>query len=339
MKGWKIVKPFALEQCEIAESVEQSASLSKVKITKALITLEDVLRFRGEGSYKNVVPCKSGIGIISETDANLFDLEKGKHTYIDPYRACSECYNCKNGNYERCLDVKVAGEDFHGFLSDFTSVATNKLFTLPTSVSDFDALFIQHVSLALSLFDKLDIQKGDYVAVIGGNNFANIFAQLLIYYQAVPILLSPDEEDCEIAKASGIYYVLGNKDNWQKEVTAITSGRMTNKIAFISESDVPISKALLLASNNAVMAFTGVSCKTATFPYAQAVKKQISMLFVNNGSGQAAAAINLIANKAINLSHLKLDVASYDKIPEVFEKMSSILDTKGKVYETVVDMI
>ncbi len=339
MKGWKIVKPFALEQCEITESAEQSASLSKVKITKALITLEDVLRFRGEGNFKNVVPCKSGIGIISETDANLFDLEKGKHTYIDPNRACGECYNCKNGSYDKCLDIKVAGEDFDGFLSDFTSVATNKLFTLPTSVSDFDALFIEHVSLALSLFDKLDIQKGDYVAVIGGNNFANIFSQLLIYYQAVPILLSTDEEDCEIAKSSGIYYVLSSKDNWQKEVAAITSGRMTNKIAFISESDIPISKALLLASNNAVMAFTGVSCKTASFPYAQAVKKQISMLFVNNGSGQAAAAINLIANKAINLSHLKLDVASYDKIPEAFEKMSSILDTKGKVYETVVDMI
>ena len=151
--------------------------------------------------------------------------------------------------------------------------------------------------------------------------------------------MSLDEEDCQIAKNSGIYYVFGSKDTWQKEIANITSGRMADKIVYISDSNIPISKALALSSNNAVMAYTGTYCKTSSFPYAQAVKKQIDMLFINNGTGYAAASINLIANKAINLTHLKLDVATYDNVPEVFEKLSSLLDTKSKIYETVINMI
>ena len=37
------------------------------------------------------------------------------------------------------------------------------------------------------------------LAIIGANNFGNILAQLIIYYQAVPILLTLDDEEYKIA--------------------------------------------------------------------------------------------------------------------------------------------
>ena len=183
MKGWKIVKPFTIEEKELSEKAQQG-SLSKVKITKALIGLSDVLRFNGELDANNVVLGSSGIGIISETDTNLFGLEKGKHVYIAPAHECNECYNCKSGNNSKCSNIQIAGEDFDGFLCDFTEADVNKLYVLPESVPDLEALFIEHISLALSVVDKLGIEKGDYVSVVGANNFGNILAQLLIYYQA-----------------------------------------------------------------------------------------------------------------------------------------------------------
>ena len=43
----------------------------------------------------------------------------------------------------------------------------------------------------LSCLDGMEecVEKGDYVAIVGSDNYANVLAQLLIYYQAVPILL------------------------------------------------------------------------------------------------------------------------------------------------------
>ena len=338
MKGWKIVGPFNIEEHEITESAELG-TLSKVKITKALLGLSDVLRYNGELDSNNVVLGSSGIGIISETDTNLFGLEKGKHVYIAPNRECNECYNCKSGNITKCSNLQIAGEDFDGFLCDFTAVDNSKLFVLPESVPDLEALFIEHISLAISVVDKLGIEKGDYVAIVGANNFGNILAQLLIYYQAVPIVVTSNDEDFKIAKESGIYYVLGQDDNWQKEVSAITSGRMTKSVVYISDCNIPANKAFALASHNANVAYTGVSYKNNSFSFAQAIKKQLEILCINSGFGNTATSINLIANKAINLSHLKLDYSSYSAVPETLKKMNESLNSDGKIYETVIDLI
>ena len=338
MNGWKITKPFELTQQSISDASEKLTH-SKVKITKALITLADVLMYKGEINSNEVVLGSSGIGVVSETEANLFGLEKGKHVYIEPNQECLECYNCKMGNTTNCSELKVAGQDFDGFLSDFVSVDTNKLFVLPDSVPDFDALFIAHISRAISVVDKLNIKKGDYVAIIGGNNFGNILAQLLIYYQAVPILLTNNDEDLKIAKDSGIYYALGNNDNWQKEVAALTSGRMTKSVVYISDCNIPPTKAFALASYNARIAFTGISHKNISVSFSQAVKKQLEILCISSGFGNTAASINIIANKAINLSHLRLDSTTYDKVPEMFNKMSIMLDNTDKIYETIVDLV
>jgi len=338
MKGWKLVEPLTLKEQEIDESTELN-SLTKVKITKSLITLSDVLRYKDELDGENVVLGSSGIGVISESETNLFGLEKGKHVYIERTRECLECQNCKGGQFSKCSNLQTAGVDFDGFLCDFVTVDSAKLFLLPDSVPDLDALFIDSISLAIAVVDKLGIQKGDYVTVIGANNFGNILAQLLIYYQAVPIVLTTNEEDFKIAKDSGIYYVLGNEDNWQKEINSITSGRMTKSVVYISDCNIPAAKAFALASHNAGIAFTGVSYKNNSISFAQAIKKQLQIQCINNGYGNTASSINLIANKAINLSHLKLDSSTYESVPDAINKMSQMLDEQGKIYETVVDLV
>jgi len=338
MKGWKIVKPFTLKEEEILET-DVCESFTKVKITKSIITLSDVLRYKDELDGENVVLGSAGIGVVSEAKTNLFGLEKGKHVYIEPYREETQCDPNVNWKTIKGSSLSSAGIDFDGFLSDFASVDPGKLFILPDSVPDLDALFINHISLAISVVDKLEIQKGDYVAIVGGNNFANILAQLLIYYQAVPILITNNDEDAQIAKDSGVYYVLGADDNWQKEVHTFTSGRMVKSVVYVADCNIPVIKAFNLASHNASVAFTGVAYKNNAISFSQAIKKQLKILCINNGYGNTASSINLIANKAINVTHLKLDSSTYENVPKAIENMSKTLDEKGKIYETVIDLV
>ena len=338
MKGWKIVKPSTLEEVEITE-IATGNSVAKVKITKALITLPDVMRYSAETDSGEFTPGSYGIGVVSEADANLFGLEKGSHVYIEPTRACGECYNCKREEEDKCACLLTAGEDFDGFLRDFTAVDSAKLYPLPESVSDFQALFIGHISLAVAVIDKLEIQKGDYVAIIGANNFANILAQLLIYYQAVPIVVTQNKENYEIAKKSGIYYILGPDDNWQKEVASITGGRMTKSAVYVSDCSIPANKAFSLASFSADVAFTGFSYKNSAISLGQAMKKQIDIHCINTGSGNVSTSINLLANKAIDLSHLPIKTAKYADVPAVFEESAKMLENDGTVYETVIELL
>lgn len=338
MKGYKLTKPFVLREEEIIET-EPTVASSKIRVIKCLLTLADVMRFNGNIDAENLVLGSSGIGVVSQTDKNLFDLEKGKHVYVESKKECNECYNCKRGKLSKCMNVLTAGEDFDGFLSDFINVPTDKSHVLPENVTDVESLFIDHISLALSVIDKLEIQKGDYVTIVGANNFANILAQLLIYYQAVPIIASTDDDDCHIARESGIYYVLGSNDNWQKEISVITSHRMTEKVVYVADCGIPISKAFAVASQNASIAYTGVSAKTSSFSFAPAVKKQLNIICINSGFGNTEASINLLTNKVLNFNHLKLATTSYDKVPKTLEQMTKTFEETGKIQETIVNMV
>lgn len=337
MKGYKIVKPQTLKEVDIPEQ-EISTGKAKVKITKTLVTFSDYLKYMEGDKEESPILGRYGIGIVSETDTNFFGLEKGSHVYIDPFTPCGECYNCKNNERKKCSELLIAGEDSDGFLSDFYSVSPEKLHILPEVINDFDALFIGQISLAVSIIDTLKIQKGDYVSIVGGNNLANIIAQLLIYYQAVPIVATTDPEDFETLKNAGIYYVLGPEDNWQKEVMSITGGRMTNSVVYIADCDIPVVKAFSLASYNASVVFTGNSYKNNPISFNQAVRKQLDIHFLNVGLENTASSINLIANKAIDLSKLKYETANYSDVPKVFKNMATKFENENKTYETVIDV-
>ncbi len=337
MKGWKLVKPFSVE-IQDGKELNENESLCKVKITKSLITQSDVLRYKGEIETKNVFLGSSGIGVIVEAGANLFGLEKGKRVYVEPNRECGNCFSCKSGKYTDCSDLQIAGEDFDGFLCDFSSAPIDKIYLLPDSVSDVDALYLGHISKALEIIDMLKIQKGDYVAVIGADSFSIIFSQLLIYYQAVPIVMTIDDESYNTAKSSGIYYVLNKNDNWQKEVSTITGGRMAEKIVYISDSNVSSVKAFALASYNATVVFTGATYNN-TISFVQAIKKQLNILCINTGFGNTASSINLLANKAINLSCLNIEKEKYENVPQVFEKLNEQLNKTQTTTEYIIEMI
>ena len=338
MKGWILEGEQTLELKEISEDALTSHS-PKIKTTKALITVADVLRYNGETDTEKIVLGDSGTGIVSETETNLFGVKKGDHVYMESNFECGNCYNCLNGEHLKCSDMSIAGEDVHGFLRDFVSSPIEKVFSLPENVSDFDALFIKHISVAIAVVDKLNIKKGDYVAVIGANNFGNILSQLLIYYSAVPILMTTDEEDYANAKKSGIYYVLGKDDNWKDELMVITSGRMCEKVIFISDCNIPIAKAFNVCSFGASLAFTGSPNKNMAISFNQAIKKQLDILCINNGFGNTAASINLISNKAINLSHLPVKTAKFEDVPLVFSDLSKQFEKDGKINETVIEII
>ncbi len=337
MKGWKLVSPKNLILTDSKDENEKENSC-KVKITKSLITLSDVLRYNGEIDATDKILGSYGIGIVSEIDANLFGIEKGQHVFIEPDRECGECINCKNGDENECDNILTCGEDIDGFLTDFITVENKHVLPLPESVNDYNALFIPHVALAKTIIDRLKIQKGDYVGIIGGTNLGIIISELLIYFQAVPILMSSNEEEINIAKSSGIYYTLSDSSNWNKEVSNITGGRMCKNVVYISDSDIGVSKAFSVASQNARIVFTGQNTTIST-SMNQAIKKQVNIYCLNSGFKNTVSSINLLANKAVDVSNLKLNTANYTEIDKTFEEMNNDFENNKKIYETVVDII
>lgn len=297
-----------VNKMEICESVDSS----KVKITKVLLTPEDFATLLGDDNVNYpIIPGRIAIGQISDASDYAY-LEKGTRVFINPVAPCGECVECLSNNQESCCSFRRAGKEANGFLRDFAVVDNSRLFFLPSTVKDSDAILIDHISLALSAIDKLNISKGEHVAVIGGGYIGLLISMLIIYYQGVPILIDGKEGNLERARLAGVYYNLFSDNRLEKEVSELTGAHMAQKVIYVTDSNINTDVALKLASHNAKVGFVGFSSPNLKVNFNLAMKKQLEFCCITNGYGYTEKAINMLANKTVDLNIFKINTVKYE---------------------------
>lgn len=340
MNGWQINTNGKIEKISRTEMLNSVDSL-KVKITRALITEEDIALISGEGKAATfpLIPGRMAIGQITDLASPSEYLAKGAKVCISAARSCGNCYHCLDGKDKQCFDFKIAGVNADGFLKDFAVLTTEDVFPLPPSVKETDAIYLEYIALALSVIDKLHIEKGQHVAIIGATVFGCILSQLIIYYQGVPILIDDEEEGLLTAKKSGIYYTLKVTPKIEVDVGALTGGRMISKVVFSSRANSPVDLAFKIASPFAEIAFAGFSYPSIKAPLQIALKKQLTCKAITNGFGNYETAINVLANKAVDLSHYALPLTKMEDIETNVDNMRAAFKEKKKFSDLLINML
>ncbi len=328
----KLTKINKMEICDNADS-------SKVKITKVMLTPEDFQTIGGDDDVTYpVIPGRIAIGQITDASESAY-LTKGTRVYLSSVENCGSCAECLISQPEKCVNQRIAGKNTDGYLRDFAVVDNSILYALPTSVKDDDALFIDYVALSLAVIDKLDIKKGEHVAVIGGNLIGIILSTIIIYYQAVPILIDSKSENLEKAKLCGVYYNLFSDNKLEKEVSERTGARMASKVVYVSDSNINTDVALKIAANNAKMGFVGFSNPNLRVNFHLAMKKQLNFKCITNGYGFTEQAINLIANKAIDFSNFQFSSIKFDGCEQAVKNTLGEKNTAAPLPHIIVDMM
>ncbi len=332
-KQGKITEVNKMEICESVES-------SKIKITKVLLTPEDFATLKGDEDVTYpIIPGRIAIGQISDASDFAY-LKKGERVYVNSVTNCGECVNCLSGNEENCSNFKRSGKEISGFLRDFAVLDNSRLYALPTTVKDSEAVFIDYIAIAIATIDKLNISKGEHVAVIGGGFLGLLLSMLIIYYQGVPILIDGDHANLEKARSSGIYYNLFSDNKLEKEVAELTGGHMAQKVVYITDSNINTDVALKLASYNAKVGFVGFSSPNLKVNFNTAMKKQLKFYCVTHGYGYTEQAINLIANKVIDLAPFKLNPVKYEDCIDAIKDVSkSLKESNRETTLLLVDMM
>ncbi|HBF86073.1 MAG TPA: hypothetical protein DDW54_00180 [Clostridiales bacterium] len=340
MIGWQITEKDKLEKISGNEMLDDIES-AKVKITASLLTEEDIAVMSGEDKSVSfpIIPSKTAIGQISELGQQSAYLAKGTRVFLSSVSPCGKCYHCTNGREKDCYSFKIAGYNRDGFLKDFAVKPVKELFALPPSVKDAEAVYLGYISLALSVIDKLNLQKGQHVAIFGADVLGAIIAQLIIYYQGVPILLDDDDEKLLLAKKSGVYYALNTEKKAEKEVLAITGGRLANKVVYISRSKLSTDLAFRLCAPSESIVFVGFSYPNMKVALSSAIAKNLSVICVTNGYGNVEPAINILANNALDLSNYYLVPTKMDDIEKNVGEMLKDYKAKKKVGNLLVNML
>lgn len=296
-------------------------STVKVKITRTIISETDVALFLGKDAEKlPIVPCRIATGLVSEAD-DTSSFHKGERVLLSPY-----------------LANKIHGLTCNGFLRDYAIVPEEYLISLPEGVTDDEAVLADYVALASTCLSVVDVKEHQYIVILGTGTFSLILAQLSAYYRAIPVLVGKNEENLEFAEDMGISYRI-NSDNQdvQQKIMEITSGEMANCTVFECVQGINPQLALSLTSDSGKVCITGFSVymNKLSVDIRSILNKQLNVVGVSCGRESIMTAINLLANKVVDVDGLVKNRVAFEDAGERFSKLGDGDENAKDVYVDV----
>lgn len=300
------------------EAVSSDPSLVKLKIDTVFPTVTDVAVFQGKLDVEYpVCPCHMATAIVSE-DRPEYGLRRGAKVMLNPYIQ-------KSG--EDYSEPEVFGIKKDGFLRDFAAVPIENIVPFPEGVKEEDAVFAEIIAVALSVINTLKPKKGEYIAILGGSLLNNAIAQLALYYQAIPIVVSADKRYQGLAERSGVYYVIDeNEEDVLRQVTDITGGRLAEYSVLHATANANPQFAFSLVGNGGtalLASLTRAYIPRIETDISRIAKKGLKFAGVSDGYNEFNAAVNMLANKRLSFGGYIDKKTDLEGAPALFRDMAN----------------
>jgi threonine dehydrogenase-like Zn-dependent dehydrogenase len=325
---------------EDAPSTAITPTQVKVKITHLLLSNFDALLYSGDvvASYPKTIG-RFAVGIVTEVGSSCYGVEKGARVYLESARSCGNCYYCKSGKRSKCVDVKLAGMDFDGFLRDFAVCEYTEVAPLPDSVDTLHALSIETVGIAENIYDKLNLSAGQRVAVVGSDFTGNIIAQVLQYHKVIPIVIDNNQGNLEKAKKCGIYYTFPADDDLVTNILDATSGDLCDAAIYSASSRLPLSLPSRIVARDKSIVISGFASLNSAVTVRDILEKNLTVFGVTNAFDYTDTVINMMLHGAVNLDFFDKEVITdYDPVALLKDRCANIATAnRGKM--TVLKML
>ena len=156
----------------ILENVEEPTPGSKevtIKIAYCGICGSDLHAFKGEHPFISLpaTPGHEFSGIVSTIGKNVYDFKAGDRVTVEPSLVCGQCYNCKTGRYNICLNLRVMGCQGDGAMADYLIVPADKVVPIPKNLSLKHAALVEPLAVGVHAVKRGGDLFNKNVVIIG----------------------------------------------------------------------------------------------------------------------------------------------------------------------------
>jgi threonine dehydrogenase-like Zn-dependent dehydrogenase len=175
-------------------------------------------------------------GEIVEAGSQIPDFKPGEAVIIDPHPGCGVCQECKKGNPDRCIPlIEASGEPGHpatigifsdGAMTSYAVVPRQSLYKVSPNVPSHIRALAEPLACVVNATQKLNVQPGETVLVLGAGPIGLLFTSLLKANGATRLIVSEiSDYRREAAKDCGADIVVNpNKQDLAEIVKRETEG-------------------------------------------------------------------------------------------------------------------
>jgi len=247
---------------------------------------------------------------------------------------CGECYVCKKGLYNLCVNQLFTGIHVNGCMAEYFVHPAYACYKLPDSVSDELGALVEPLAVALHAVNQAHVQAGDKVAIVGDGaiGLSTLLAAKVAGASEVYLIAKHKGRGGLAEKLGATAVIYSNDENPVKRLQELTGGPGADAaIECVGYPDTP-QLTVELTRRGGIAVIAGVferpgmlDFSTITFTEKTLVG---SSIYVHEGK----TAIALMAEKKIDPSPLITSVVPLkDAVKNGFEELMKNKEANIKV--------
>lgn len=171
-------------------------------------------------------------GTVVETGSAVTEFKAGDHVLVDPHPGCGQCPQCQQGHPDQCIPLyknghcQTIGIFSDGAMTSYVIVPKYALFKIGPEIPAHYCALAEPMGCVYSATQKLKVQPGDTVVVLGAGPIGLLFSCFLKACGAAKLIVAePSDYRRQLAQECGATRVINPKqEETEKVVLAETNG-------------------------------------------------------------------------------------------------------------------
>ena len=250
-------------------------------------------------------------GQIVELGEEVFGFSVGEQVLIDPHPGCGVCNECRRGFPDNCLKLySTSGEEGHpdtigifspGAFTSYTIVPQQALYKINASVPPHICALAEPLTCVLNASNKLKVQPGDFVVILGAGPIGLMFTMLMKACGASKIIVSePSKVRAKAALECGADIVVDPKTQNLEEIVKEEMGSGADFCIEAVGPLLPLAIKIVRAGGK-VLQFGHDETVNPEIPVGTLLKKEVEVLGAFIGKHSFERTVRVMESKKLPL--------------------------------------
>jgi L-iditol 2-dehydrogenase len=274
-------------------------------------------------------------GVVEAVGEAVTDLRPGTRVALEPGVPCRKCEHCNAGEYHLCPEVTfMATPPDDGAFAEYVAWPADFVYDLPDSVSTIAGALCEPLSVGLHAARRGEIEPGDSVLVTGAGPIGLLAMDAAKIRGASTVLVSDVvSSKLDRARERGAARVIDvREDSLPEAVTDATDGRGVDVVIEASGAGPAISQTTDAVRRGGTVVQIGLPQESKHPLNVHAlVDKELDIRGSFRYANTYPAAIDLLADSAVDLAGLVDFEASLDEIDDAFQRAQEADVVKGMI--------
>lgn len=294
-----------------------------IKTKSASVCGTDVHFFTGEltGNYPWILGHDFS-GLIEALGENARGFQVGERVITEIVRYCGNCYHCKTGDYQICLDAGYIGFGIDGSFAEYLAAPTKNVFKIPPNLSFEEAAVMEPVALALHVLDFVKPKPGEVMAIIGLGPIGLVIAQVAKLQGLKVIGIEPIAERSQLGKELGVDLTVNpSSEEPIGAVMALTGGLGASCVveAVGHQDTVDLSGEIVMKGGKIILVGARTGLRGPKIRHENLSTYAPS----DGGTGNYPRALQLVSSGKVNVKKLITRRAPLAEAPEILDGLSA----------------